>query len=434
VSVAIAICVAVLAVAALATQPDLLSPAKFFLASFVLFHIGAWEGQRPLELWLLTLNVLAVGAITVAFEARGSARHLPPRRAPMPAQSRAAGATTRWLWLLSLPALFAQWYVIDYFGGLAGYINAVGMRVIEFRGLGWARLLTSMLLVVNLVYFACGLVERRSRGWWLGYGVHLLLLVGIGALSGSRSAVLTVFAMQLFMIHYLRRRLRAGRVVLVAVALVFGAGVLGAVRDGLKVDDGELRTGLDTAEGVFQAAVFRYGIEPLEILLQSDTRALAMGSTFATLLTNPVPRPLWPEKPDTGGVYFTKLYTGDAWDGASNLTPTFQGEWIINFGWYAGIPLFVLSYAGLMLATVRAYRAMLARLARGRDLDAAIALVRYVCIVWAVVGLMVGEVTSVLLALALNQLLPLFVLRRVLVRRPRATGARVGSGGRSLPA
>jgi hypothetical protein len=429
-------------VAAMVTQRDLFSPAKMFLVSFTLFYLGAWTRSRPPELWLLILVVLLVGAVVVVAETLtgAAARDLPRPGPPVPAR---ADSFTLVIWLLSMPALAAQVAIIEMFGGPIGYINALGNRVLEFRGLGWVRTLTAMLLVINLVYLAIGLVERRRFLWWLGYFLHLVLLVVVGLLSGSRSGVLTVFAMQLMLVHYLRRPVSIARGLMVAVSLVLAAGVLGVVREGVKVEEGRLVTGLADAERLFQSSVFVYGVEPLEILERSDTKELSLGGTFVTLLTNAVPRNLWPGKPDTGGVVFTKQYTGDAWGGASNLTPTFIGEWIINFGWVAGVALFALSYGAVLLATVAAYWRMRRRLAWRTDRHAAIALVSYVCLLWTVIGLMVGEVTNVVLTFALTQLLPLWLLRRLLAGRdeaaspgttmPPRTRATAVAGGAVLP-
>lgn len=405
-------------VTALMTQRDLFSPGKMFLASFALFHLGAWTRPRTTELWLLILIVLLVGTVAVVAETPSgmTARGLPR---PGPRSPTRAEWSTLAIWLLSMPALAAQVTIIEMFGGLIGYVNALGNRVLEFRGLGWVRTLTAMLLVINLVYMAIGLVERRRRLWWMGYLLHLLLLVGVGLLSGSRSGVLTVFAMQLMLFHYLRRPVSIARGLLVAISLVLAAGVLGVVREGVKFEDGRLVTGLADADRLFQSSVFTYGVEPLEILERVDTKELSLGGTFATLLTNPIPRNLWPSKPDTGGVVFTKLYTGDAWGGASNLTPTFIGEWIINFGWAAGIALFAVTYGSVLLATVATYWRMRRRLALGLDRGVAIDLVIYVCLLWTVIGLMVGEVTNVLLTFALTQLLPLWLLRRLLAGRDK---------------
>lgn len=399
----------------LASNPDKFSPAKFFLLSFLVFNAGALGSRAPWQLWLLLLFVLLVGMATVLFEAiaRGPATRARPRR---PFDER---RFVFWIWLLSMPALLSQIAVVQMFGGIEGYINIIGNRVVELRGLGWAKTMISTITVFNLIYFAVGLTRPRSRLWWTGYVVHLLCLIVIGLLSGSRSALLTVFAMQLFSVHYLRGGVRLLRAVTVGVVLVASAMVIGVAREGIRLDDDTLSTGLDEAEGLLQLSIFNYGVLPLEILLDAGPLRLAYGSTLVSLATNAVPRDWWPGKPDTGGVFFTKEYTGDAWDGASNLTPTFLGESVINFGWAIGVVFFLVAYPAMMHALVGYYRRTLRRLRDEPGPASAIDLVIYLCVLWSVVALMTGEVTNVLLNLVLTQIVPALAARAWLTRRRR---------------
>jgi hypothetical protein len=160
-----------------------------------------------------------------------------------------------------------------------------------------------------------------------------------------------------------------------------------------------------------------YGVLPLKILLYASDLQLAHGSTLISVLTNPIPRNFWPEKPDTGGVFFTKVYTGDAWDGASNLTPTFLGEGVINFGWLGGLLFFVVASLLLMWCVVSYYKRTQSRVAGGIDAAVAIDVVLYGLVMWAAVALMVGEVTNTVQNLVMTQVLPALVLKYVLVKK-----------------
>lgn len=406
--------------AAFASNRDIFSPGKVFLFSFLAFHVGAFFTPTSLNVWLLAFLLLVVGMLAVLFEASTGVRSraaLLPRDASCDVLDRPSHAF--FLWLVSLPALLAQLYMIQLFGGVEGYINSLALRVVEWRGLGWAKTVIALMAPINLVYFAVGLTGRRSRTWWALYGLHLFFLLLMGALSGSRSGLLNIFAMQLILYHYLKRQIKLRQAVTMASVLVLLALVLGVVREGIKVDDGEIMTGLDASDRAVNVATFYYGIEPLEILVNSERMPLAYGSTFLSLFTNAIPRDLWPDKPDSGGVFFTKAYTDDAWDGASNLTPTFMGEWIINFGWVAGLAGFLLAYPLMLRAVIGLYRRTLHEIQAKPSELAAIDLVIYVHIMWSVVALMTGETTNVLLNLMLTQLLPLALIRRFICSRAR---------------
>lgn len=420
----IAVCIlfVVSVLCAMATNRDLFSPAKFFLFSFLAFHVGGLVTKPSSEVWLLVSLVLLTGLLTAAFEAATApvAPHSGLRWSRAADHRRGEGNVFFWMWIVSAPAILAQVYMVQNFGGLEGYVNSLGLRVLEWRGLGWAKTLIATLIPINLLYFAIGLRRPRSRLWWTVYGAHFLILMVVGLMSGSRSGVLNTFALQLFCYHYLKRRVGWTRAAMFGAGLVMFALVLGVVREGLKVEGGEVTTGLSDAESVFKTASLNNGIEPLQLLVDADQLKLAYGSTLVSLFTNAVPRGLWPDKPDTGGVYLTKVYTGDAWEGASNLTPTFIGEFIINFGWIAGPLLFAVVYPAMLYGVVRSYRSVVPRPGQLISAAQAARFLTYLFVMWSVVALMTGEVTNVLLNLVLTQLIPLILMRRILLPRESA--------------
>jgi hypothetical protein len=415
---------------ALGSNPDLFSPAKFYLFSFLIFHLGALSREYPYELWLLILLVLLVGATTVLFEAVSP---LPPRlRYPLQLRRHSDPAHfLLWIWGLSLPALAAEAYLVWKLGGLAAYVNIIGNRVIEFRGYGAAITLSGWLVTFNLAYFAVGLTRSRSRWWWSAYSVHFLTALAVGLLSGSRSGFLTIFVLQLFCYHYIRGKVRLTHALPIALVLVFAALLLGMVRNAVKVEDGGVSIGglgNNNRTQSLEYGTFQYGVQPLQILLDADYVQPVYGMTLLSVVTNVVPREWWPDKPDTGGVFFTKQYTHNAWGGASNLTPTLLGEGIINFGWAAGIALYVLVYPVLMYLVVVYYRRVVVW-ARGEGGPAgAIEVTIYVCVMWAAVALMVAEVTTTVQSLLMTRIVPLLLLKALLGLRmrplPQANGVR----------
>ncbi len=398
----------------LLTNRDMFSPGKFYLISLILFYVGALALPDNYELWLLILLVLLVGVATVCLEA--SVPATPTARRPVPAGTKERNVAL-WIWLASLPAIASQVYIVHFFNGIEGYINVIGNRVIELRGLGWAKSLIATVVVLNLIYFAVGLTRRRSKTWWAIFIVHTSIVLVMGALSGSRGSILTVFAMQVFIYHYLRRPVKIIYAMPIGIALIGFAMVIGVLREGVKLEDSRISTGLDSRDRLLTMSIFNYGVQPLQILLSADDLLLANGSTLLSVVTNPIPRNWWPEKPDTGGVFFTKKYTGDAWDGASNLTPTFLGEGVINFGWLGGLAFFLVLDLLLMYFVVRRYRTMLARLRAPPSAGTAIDVVIYVLFMWAAVALLAGEVTNTVQTLVVTQLAPAFVLRHILAAR-----------------
>jgi len=224
--------------------------------------------------------------------------------------------------------------------------------------------------------------------------------------------------MQVFCYHYIRRRARLTLAIPAAAGLLLAAVLLGLARNGLKIERGEVITGFNNGNTASASSTFDYGVAPLKLLVNADHLRLAHGSTILSLATNAVPRDWWPEKPDSGGVFFTKAYANDEWDGASNLTPTFLGEWIMNFGWVPGIVCFLIAYPMIMFVVVKMYVRTMRRLRSGRDAATAVDVVLYITVMWAAVALMVGEITNVVLNVAITQIIPLVAMRKLLVARP----------------
>ena len=399
----------------LAVSRDTFSPAKFYLASFVVFFGGAAFGEWSAGAWFLAFLTGLMCAVLLVFE--GQLPTLNSNSNLMKSvESKDSGPPVRraavlFIWLITLPAMLAQAYLVLNFGGLEGYINIVGHRVQEFRGYGPITTIASTYLIVNLLYF--GYLLRCSAGLihWFGFVLHFSFLIGIGVLTSSRGGMLNAIVLLLIIFHYQKRPVSLPAAGTVAIILILLAGVIGTIRENVKIDEGQLQTGLDFSDTLFKEGTLSAGMISLDILANTD-RALRYGSTFLSVLTNPIPREWWPEKPDTGGVVFTYDYALDEWRGLSNLTPTIIGEFIINFGWTFGIALFLIVYGWAMLSLIRYYRRIViaTNMARRPD-DLFFGVVFYVLFLWMIVALMAGEVTNTITPYIVSKVLPLLLIR-----------------------
>ncbi|WP_106640330.1 O-antigen polymerase [Allosphingosinicella vermicomposti] len=399
------------------SNKDVFAPSKLFLVFFLAFHVGALFSDIDTRTATLLTVVLSVGALAVFFEADRVHRFRPKLNdtGGQEAQGGIKDATLL-LWIASTPSLAAQFYMIDHFGGIAGYVASLSSRVSDWAGLGAARALIALMGPINLLYFALGLSQRKGFQWWAIYALHFFVVLGIGIMSGSRSSLLNIFALQIIVFHYLRTPIKPRQAVLIAGGLLLAAMSLGVVRETVRLDSGGTLT-TNTSDRTLSFASFYYGVEPLEIISKTEYLPLAHGTTFLSLITNPIPRSIWPDKPDTGGTFFTKSYTNDAWGGLSNLTPTYIGEWIINFGWIGGIIGFCVTYFTMMIYLIHYYIRTMTRLNHDTSDVTVTGFVIYVYVAWSFMALMTGEFTNIILSMLLFQIIPLWLLREVLSRR-----------------
>jgi len=75
-----------------------------------------------------------------------------------------------------------------------------------------------------------------------------------------------------------------------------------------------------------------------------------LGENFIALIYRPIPRSMWPEKPDLLGIEIREFYYGDRISGAP---PTFVGEFYVAFGVF-GVIIAAAIYACLVSAVERA--------------------------------------------------------------------------------
>ena len=321
------------------------------------------------------------------------------------------------LWVLSVIPVVSQLYLVTLMGGFENYVNTLGNRVIEQRGLGILIMAIRTLPTINIVYFSVGLLSRKAgAAWWGLFLIHMLVLVVFGLATGSRGALLNSFAIMTISFNYIRHKVSPMTAIIVVAGIMAAAGVLGIARNGYKMGAYGIETGLSKSDVQFENTHFKYGLIPLELIFSRPPEDLRLGMTFATVFTNLVPRTLWPDKPDTGGVILTKEYTGDAWDGASNLSTGLIAESVINFGWGLGVPIgFV-----LLWLTMSYVLSSYVRLLRSRKDLREIPFVRlvliHVIVMSTATSLLCGEFTSTMVTAVVGRLFPLVCIVWMIAR------------------
>lgn len=380
---------------ALMRLPDMFSPEKWFLMSLGLFFSALMFQQYDAIyyiLWIVTLGVILTAAAVGGgqrsgryFIRRGGARTLNLNVRP-----------TVYLLLLALsvPGVLAQLYLVSLFGGLEGYVNILEQRVVEFRGLGFLKLLISTLPVLLAFYFVILLRDVRVKpAYWLGALLLGVVTIGIGLLSGSRGRVLSSLVLIALVVHYIRRPLAPVHVLGVTFAVMLLASILGVMRSRINLVNGQLETGLAGAGGFgesIRTTWMSYGLTPLELVFGAGGVDLRYGSTYLAALTNFIPRLIWPEKPDSGGVALTVDYADDRWYGLSYLSTGIFPEAVINFGTF-GMFVGVVQLFMMVYLMMRLYRRFLLQQNRHSPLAHLAATTIYIKVLMSASNYLYGE-------------------------------------------
>jgi oligosaccharide repeat unit polymerase len=324
---------------------DILSPGKIIFAFTFLFYLGVFLGDVS-DLTVFAYLFLMVALLVVAFVDARAALNARITMRDIPVGKYVV------LFLLLLPALFLKVKMVVDEGGLIAYLMSLAFRVAEFEGRGWILVVFSSVQVIYVYLCYVFMLDCRKTAlkilvFLLSTGVFLFICFT----SGSRSSLLMPLVTILIMRHYLVRRINVVAVVGCSCLFLFFIAFYGAFRN----DFGGSDFSRFTLEEL-NYAHFYYGTNPLEILASNDVNDPLLGATYATLLTNFIPRAIYPEKPDTGGLLFTKIYTGDQWGGMSNLAPGSFVEGIMNFGLFPGFLWGALLTLLVMISAVFLFR------------------------------------------------------------------------------
>ncbi len=215
-----------------------------------------------------------------------------------------------------------------------------------------ATLATAQLFGLGILYVLW--FRRRSRAALIALATFVPLSMIFGLLTGSKLQALNPAAI-VIMTHVILRRKLAWRWValsLLALVLIYPINrfyqdyIVGAARSSplevLANPDvvvsgfgrflSDARFGEYVSSG-FEASSLRVDMLGVLSVLVRDTPSRVSyqyGKTLATLLIAPIPRFLWPGKPDNSvGLWITKNYSHGL---ESHTAPTQVGEFYINFG------------------------------------------------------------------------------------------------------
>lgn len=337
-----------------ACNRDTFSPAKFYHAFLCVFFADIFLSEHDGCIYAIYLGFILVGMLLSLFEAFVVLR-VPAMARPIPSRMLPARFVLV-LWALSTIPVLAQVYLIHLTGGLASLVTVIAHRVMEWQGLGPLIMLIKVIAPINLVYFAVGLIytKRRAATWWLMYSLHLLLFAVIALLQGSRGFVLLHLLFMVVVYHYLRRPVRLRYALAGGVSLIVIAAFLGTVRNNLSSLK-NLESLSDMQGDTLNLAMFSYGTTPLEAVFSREFTEYQYGRTFLTPITNFIPRRIWPQKFESGGVVLTKFLKGHRYTGLSNTSPGLVAEGILNFGYPLGVVSGFACLLFLMIAVVRFY-------------------------------------------------------------------------------
>ena len=156
------------------------------------------------------------------------------------------------------------------------------------------------------------------------------------------------------------------------------------------------------------------GLFPLERVLEAENISKKWGATYVTVITNFIPRSIWPEKPPPGGVVFTNEYASGFYDQYSHFATGLIPEAIINFGHVGGIIFgFVKLLVILTFMSAIHLNYFFKKQQTHMTIPKVINLVVFVLVIYSVGNLLVSEVTSLMIGLIIKIVI-IFIVGKLL--------------------
>lgn len=290
--------------------------------------VGPDELARAAFVADAALVMLTVGSIRAS---RDDVRHLLATRGEPPAPVRILSIKKIWIMVaLTLPLGVFMLLNHAMMPGSDAYVR-VDPR--EWAGSSWFLLPRTWpgLGLLALIYW-------YGFAWWLvaPMSVYLLLMVFQG-LHRFRVVLPILMMVQIYLDRRRRRWPTAGMVMLLlgAVLVFFPMKTIGKM-----MQQGESLSSIASRSGEILSNALSGRVADQLILdqlasgmtLSDGDGQLYLGRTYLALVTLPVPRPLWPEKPGLAD-HIEDLSTAQRPMAKTGMVLTYLGEAYVNFGW-----------------------------------------------------------------------------------------------------
>ncbi|EKN4183854.1 hypothetical protein [Yersinia ruckeri] len=394
---------------------DLFSPVKVYIAFSFVFYAGIYFTNVHWETLACYFFIILIIFICLFFEPK--VKNNSVRRKKINIDKYITP-----IWLVSIPGVVVMLSLLIMAGSLEKYFYQLSFRVKDWAGIGYLTIWFSMIPALNLLYFSAIILDKKpTKTKRLLFLIHFIIFIIIGILTASRSFIATNILGMLFVYSYLVAMVKVRYIVTATFLILFFSGVMGAIRN----DFGNTQNIESNNSTLFENSHFKYGIIPLELIFSSNIHNLQYGKTYLTVFTNFIPRYIYPDKPDTGGISFTKIYTGNKYRGLSNLATGSITEGIVNFGLVIGVFIGIIFTLLSFLFGCIYYRGFIKRL-NGSEKQEQLKVIFYFYIIIAISRLTYSEFTDVIYSIIFSVFIPYFMVS--ILKNTALTSLRRGNG------
>lgn len=209
------------------------------------------------------------------------------------------------------------------------------------------------------VYLALAQIATvKSRTWFEKTFVVIsgLLIMAFYTFLSTRTLLLNLVVYSMVLYHYLRRPVRVHQVLVGVLAVLFIVAFIGGLRPSKENHNPKLSDALDNGTSKFiDLAVNNrnyLGAPETAIIMNGVPKHLPFqnGGTLITWAYAPIPRTLWPQKPEQIRVGFMLSPLFKRGDVKTGATPGMVAELYLNYGFWGTFP--VMFFVGVVLRTL----------------------------------------------------------------------------------
>lgn len=195
-------------------------------------------------------------------------------------------------------ALFAYWQMMSNVGGVIAFLNRLAYRRTLLAGRQYMLFATLLIPLAGWMMWAHHLQKKRRVSFplFLFFAAVLLLM----ATLGGRGFVAEVVLIALGIFHYLKRRVKLWELVLIGIVAAQFFDVYEDIRQ--STISGQLNLAvLEQQDEAFIERVFNQseGIDRTMVVIDGvpDRIPFQYFTTYTRIITNFIPRRIWPDKP-----------------------------------------------------------------------------------------------------------------------------------------
>jgi oligosaccharide repeat unit polymerase len=326
------------------TFKDPASPQLVFLVKLSIFFSSIYFVDYDYEIYLIFLLILLI-LILFSSSYLFNFNSFSHKENIYPIIKKKINLPSIIFWILSVPGLISLYVLVNRFGGFVnlfdsdGFLSASKIGTESFAGMGIVKSIITTFYPIHLYYFSyiINLNYKKYKITYFFYGLHFMTFIFFALLSFSRGTLLMMFVMMGLVWHYSRKRISTFLIMLSLTGLLLIASFYGVIRETVKFNNDEkIKLNYSYQDLGLKKTFMIVGTFPLETLLNTEITDKKLGLTYISGITIFIPRSIWPNKLDAGGVVFTKNYT-NLYNEFSDFTTGLYPEAILNFGVIFGI-------------------------------------------------------------------------------------------------